>query len=457
VELRAQSDPVAHWRDIRSALRRSLDEASYSIWIEPLELKDWNGEGFVLEAPPSTQAWVAKRFRSVIESCAREVIGGTPGVRFAGEAPSAESSTHLSSGARIPDERSAISRTLNPRYSFEQFIIGDCNRLAHAAALAVAELPGQAYNPLFLHAPPGLGKTHLLHAIGNYVEQFGGGARVRYTTVEEFTNHFIAAIAGRTTERFKRTYRDVDVLLIDDVQFLASKVKTEEEFFHTFNALYENGRQLVFTADRLPSQLSGLSERLRERFEAGLVATLAPPDLATRITILRKRAALDGITLEDPTVPELIARRVTDHIRALEGALIRIVAHHSLTGLPLDARLAESVLDEIHPARPVAGANPQQRIRQAVCEFYELDPAELDSGSRTARINWPRQVAMRLTRELTEASLQEIGGDFGGRSHNTVLHACNRVAEQALVDNSVAAELTELRKRLGAPAADRHS
>ena len=457
MELRAQSDPVASWRDIRAALRRSLDDATYSIWIEPLELKDWNGDGFLLEAPPATQAWVAKRFRSVIESCAREVVGGEPGVRFAGEAPPAKSSTHDWQGARVPAEGPPVSRTLNPRYSFDQFIIGDCNRLAHAAGLAVAELPGQAYNPLFFHAPPGLGKTHLLHAIGNYVEHFGGGARVRYTTVEEFTNHFIAAIAGRTTERFKRTYRDADVLLIDDVQFLASKVKTEEEFFHTFNALYENGRQLVFTADRVPSKLSGLSQRLRERFEAGLVATLAPPDLATRIAILRKRATLDGITLEDPTVPELIARRVTDNIRALEGALIRIVAHHSLTGLPLDGRLAESVLDEIHPARPVGGGNTQQRIRQAVCEFYELDPAELESSSRAARINWPRQVAMQLTRDLTEASLQEIGGDFGGRSHNTVLHACNRVAERAVVDKSVAAELTELRKRLGAPAVDRPS
>ena len=238
----------------------------------------------------------------------------------------------------------------NPRYSFEQFIIGDGNRLAHAASLAVAELPGQAYNPLFLHAPPGLGKTHLLHAIGNYVIAFGGGATVRYTTVESFTNHFISALSTRSLDRFKHAYRDADVLLIDDVQFLASKAKTEEEFFHTFNALYETGRQLVLTCDRLPRQLVTVEERLRERFESGLVADIRPPDFATRVAILRKRAALDRIALADPQVLELIAERVVDNVRALEGALIRIVAYHSLTRQPIDSELARTVLDTMYPS-----------------------------------------------------------------------------------------------------------
>jgi chromosomal replication initiator protein len=293
--------------------------------------------------------------------------------------------------------------------------------------------------------------------VGNYVEQFGSGTRVRYTTVEEFTNHFISSLASRSVERFKRTYRDADVLLIDDVQFLASKAKTEEEFFHTFNALYETGRQLVFTADRLPAQLSGISERLRERFDAGLVATLAPPDLATRMTILRKRAALDGIELHDPAVPELIARRITDNVRALEGALIRIVAHHSLTGLPLDATLAAKVLDEIHPPAPAAGATVLERTRTAVRAFYEVSDEELGSSSRAARINWPRQVAMYLMRELSDASLQDIGAEFGGRSHGTVLHACQKVADQIVVDTTAAAELTELRKQVGGRPTDRPS
>ncbi len=215
--------------------------------------------------------------------------------------------------ARRPRQTSRPNRAraFNPRYSFHQFIIGDGNRLAHAAALAVAELPGQAYNPLFLHAPPGLGKTHLLHAIGNYVLAFGGGATVRYTTVEAFTNHFISALASRSIERFKHAYRDADVLLIDDVQFLASKAKTEEEFFHTFNALYETGRQLVLTCDRLPSQLPTVEERLRERFESGLVADINAPDFSTRVAILRKRVALDHIALANSDVLELIAERVT--------------------------------------------------------------------------------------------------------------------------------------------------
>jgi len=205
-------------------------------------------------------------------------------------------------------------------------VIGDGNRLAHAAALAVAEAPGQAYNPLFLHAPPGLGKTHLLNAIANYITTFEPATTVRYTTVEAFTNGFIAALKERRSKRFKHLYRDVDVLLIDDVQFLASKAKTEEEFFHTFNALYDSGRQLVITCDRLPSRLTGIEQRLRERFESGLVAHLTPPDLSTRLTILRKRAMLDNISIEDEGVLRLIAERVTDNVRSLEGALIRVVA-----------------------------------------------------------------------------------------------------------------------------------
>ena len=282
---------------------------------------------------------------------------------------------------RRPRASTSPPSALNPRYSFEQFIIGDGNRLAHAAALAVAELPGQAYNPLFLHAPPGLGKTHLLHAIGNYVLSFGGGAVVRYTTVEAFTNHFIRAIGSRSLDRFKQAYRNADVLLIDDVQFLASKAKTEEEFFHTFNALYENGRQLVLTCDRLPRQLVSVEERLRERFEAGLVAVIKPPDHATRVAILRKRAALDHIRITDVAVLELIADRITDNVRVLEGALIRIVAYHSLTQLPIDVRLARAVLDEIHP-RLETTATPStsvDEIQNAVASLLRpgAGPADL--------------------------------------------------------------------------------
>ena len=262
-------------------------------------------------------------------------MGAGVSVAFSGD-PAAAAHSALRQHGR---GSGGLAEDFNPRHTFDQFVIGDGNRLAHGAALAVAEAPGQAYNPLFLHAPPGLGKTHLLNAIANYITTFEPATTVRYTTVEAFTNGFIAALNGKALERFKHLYRDVDVLLIDDVQFLASKAKTEEEFFHTFNALYDSGRQLVLTCDRLPSRLTGIEQRLRERFESGLVAHLTPPDLSTRLTILRKRAMLDNIAIEDEAVLRLIAERVTDNVRSLEGALIRIVAQHSLTGRPIDAEL----------------------------------------------------------------------------------------------------------------------
>jgi chromosomal replication initiator protein len=408
-----------------------------------------DGAQLLLEAPPATQAWVAKRFGRILETCARSVIGPAITVAFAGA--SARSAAGARTGS-LPELD--ISEGFNPRYSFDQFIIGDGNRLAHAAALAVAEIPGQAYNPLFLHAPPGLGKTHLLHAIGNFVVAFGGGATVRYTTVESFTNNFISALGSRSLERFKHAYRDADVLLIDDVQFLASKAKTEEEFFHTFNALYETGRQLVLTCDRLPRQLVTVEERLRERFESGLVADIRPPDFATRVAILRKRAALDEIDVADVRVLELIAERVTDNIRTLEGALIRIVAHQSLTNRPLDLALAADVLEGIHPALP-KGTPSIGEIQTAVASYFEISVDDLVSASRAARVAWPRQVAIHLARELTDASLQDIGGAFGGRNHATVLHACKRVSERAGSAPESSTELRELTQQLQDRSADR--
>jgi chromosomal replication initiator protein len=395
----------------------------------------------LIDAPQATRPWLAKRFGRVLEACARDVFGPNFEVDLASrDAGGSAEATARPAGA---ESFTLEAHALNPRYSFNQFIIGDGNRLAHAAALAVAEHPGQAYNPLFLHAPPGLGKTHLLHAIGNYVRAFGGGARVRYTTVEAFTNHFIRALGSRSLDRFKQAYRDTDVLLIDDVQFLASKAKTEEEFFHTFNAVYETGRQLVLTCDRLPRQLVSVEERLRERFEAGLVATIRPPDFTTRVAILRKRAALDHVYIEDQSVLELIAERVTDNVRQLEGALIRVVAYHSLTQLPINARLAETVLDEIHP-RPRHQAVSVADIQAAVALQFGVTVTELTSSSRAARVSWPRQLAIHLARELTGSALQAIGEAFGGRNHATVLHACKRVEERVSNDQHAAQDLQEL-------------
>ncbi len=448
--LHAQPEPVSAWQKIRAELLRVVGESTFEIWFAAIEVKGWDGDLLLLQAPASTQSWVSDRFGRTLERCARQILGSAARVAFDGPK---ERATRAATRALTPPQPDSAA-IFNPRYSFDQFIIGQGNRLAHAAALAVSELPGQAYNPLFLHAPPGMGKTHLLHAIGNYVQAFGGGAVVRYTTAEAFTNHFIAALGSRALEPFKRAYRNVDVLLIDDVQFLASKAKTEEEFFHTFNALYESGRQLVLTCDRLPRALVSIEDRLRERFEAGLVADISPPDHQTRVAILCKRAQLDQISIADPGVLELIADRVDTNVRALEGALIRVVAHHSLTQRPIDVALAAEVMDVMYPASGSRGPSIEN-VKATVAGYYEISVAELISPSRSARVTWPRQVAIHLARELGIASLQVLGGAFGGRNHATVLHACKRVSQRMRDDQHAVDEIAEIRRRLRDCTADR--
>ena len=484
MELSAHTDIAPAWHEIRAELRRTLGESTYEIWLEPLEAEWLDNHLLLLKAPADTHSWVAKRFGRLLESTVRAVLGAEVRVAFAdphGTTLAGAGQPHATASPGATDADLVLG-ALNPRYSFDQFIIGDGNRLAHAAALAVAELPGQTYNPLFLHAPPGLGKTHLLHAIGNYVQAFAGGARVRYATAETFTNDFLSALGSRSLERFKRGYRTVDVLLIDDIQFLASKAKTEEEFFHTFNALHSADRQLVLTCDRLPRQMTGIEERLLERFEAGLVAELTPPDFPTRVAILRKRAALDRIHLTDHAVLELIAERVTDNVRTLEGALIRLVAYHSLSGRPIDLDLAETLLGPA-PSSPPTGSDPTTGgqphrgtsprpgtgspaasrspsiadIQTAVATRFGLSVEELLSTSRAARVTWPRQLAIHLTRQLTHASLQDIGQAFGGRNHATVVHACRRVAERLDVDGEANIDVAELAGALAGRRADRSS
>jgi chromosomal replication initiator protein len=445
LELPAHPELTPAWSKLRAELRRVVGDSTYELWLSPLEAKAWDGRVLSLQVPPDIGPWISRRFDHVIQRSVRAVLGDGARVEFG---------SMQSGQTRVQEPPFREPPPFNPRYSFDQFVIGEGNRLAHAAALAVAELPGQAYNPLFLYAPPGLGKTHLLHAIGNYVRDFGAGAVVRYTTAEAFTNHFLAALGSRSLNHFKQAYRDADLLLIDDVQFLASKAKTEEEFFHTFNALYETGRQLVLTCDRLPHQLIAVEERLRERFEAGLVANIVPPDFFTRLTILRKRAALDHITIDDSHVLELIAQRITSNVRALEGALIRVVAYHSLTGHPIDCDMTTRVLDGISPARDHRSLSIGT-IQRAVASYYEVSFDDLMSSSRRARVAWARQVAIHLTRQLTDLPLQAIGHGFGGRNHATVLHACKRVGDRLLSDGHVEIELRELTDGLASQQADR--
>lgn len=447
------------WRDLQEKLRSEVGDSIYAVWFSSLSVCSWDGAILVLSSKPGTERFLAERFGRTVERCARATLGDHVRVAFEGEAAAGAHKAIRDAGRHHVDPV-LRDQPFVPRYTFDQFIIGDGNQLAHAAALAVAEAPGATYNPLFLHSCPGLGKTHLLHAIGNYLSAYEPATTVRYTTVEAFTNDFLAALHGRALDQFKELYRTVDVLLIDDIQFLENKLKTEEEFFHTFNALYDSGRQLVLTCDRMPTQLTDLEQRLRERLEAGLVAHLSAPDLATRVAILQKRAEIDAIKVKDPEVFELIAERVTDNVRLLEGALIRVVAHHSLTGRPLDLALARDVLDELYPPVGVhigaQHAAPEQ-ITAAVASSFSLTPDDLVSSSRRARISWARQVAIYLCRELTDLSLDRIGQSFGGRNHATVLHACKRVQDRIVVNSDDAQTVDILIRQLAEHEADGHS
>ena len=440
--------PEHAWSEICARLRRAVPEATFALWLEPLQPVEATDVALVLAAPDERRrSWATGRFGRVLEAAATDVLGAGVAVDVVVDPGTARSrrARRAPTPAEDPDPVPAATSTFLPKLTFEQFVIGDANRLAHAAALAVAELPGQAYNPLFIYGPPGNGKTHLLHAIGNYVQAYGGGLTVRYATAEAFTNEFVTALHRGSVEAFKARFRHVDVLLVDDVQFLVAKAKTEEEFFHTFNALHETGSQLVLTCDRMPRDLDALEDRLRERFEAGLLTDIRAPDLATRLTILRKRAQHDGIDLADEDALVAIAERITDNIRVLEGALIRVVAFASLTGRPLDADLAHEVLDGLYPQRrPVRRSIDE--VQRATCEAFGITHEELLSTARAQRLAWPRQVAMYLARELTDQTLPAIGRAFGGRDHTTVLHACRRTAERIAADpeaNAVVRDLTE--------------
>jgi len=429
------------WAQMQAALRDRVGERTYGLWLAPLRAVALDGDTLALQGPPEVSAWASDRLGAALASAAEEVLGRSVAVAING----------ATSQAQPPPAAGEGASRLTPRYTFEQFVIGPSNRLAHAAALSVAEMPSQAYNPLFIYGPPGLGKTHLLHSVGNYVNAFGGGLVVRYATAEEFTNAFLAALQAHNQVEFKARYRGVDVLLIDDVQFMQRKTRSEEELFHTFNALYEAGSQLVITCDRLPGDLGDLEDRLRDRFASGLVTDIARPDLATRIAIVRKRAVHDGLELPDD-VTQLLAARVTTNIRALEGALTRLVAFASLTRRPFDADLTHDVLDHLGVERAAHRVVTIATIQEATCAHFGLTHTELLSRSRADRIVWPRQAAMYLAKELTEHSLPSIAREFAGRDHTTVLYACKRVAVHIAASPAAYADIAALTATLTAPA-----
>ncbi|MEL4504846.1 chromosomal replication initiator protein DnaA [Luteococcus sp. H138] len=348
--------------------------------------------------------------------------------------------------APLASSPSADLDRLNPKYTFETFVIGSSNRFAHAAAAAVAEAPGKSYNPLMIYGESGLGKTHLLHAIGHYVHNYYDRVRVKYVSTEELTNDFINAISDNRTAQFRRTYRDVDVLLIDDIQFLESKIQTQEEFFHTFNTLHNAQKQIVMTSDRPPKLLEALEPRLRSRFEWGLITDIQPPDLETRIAILKRMAATQNLTA-GPEVLEFIASKIQTNIRELEGALIRVTAFASLQRQEVDLDLAQIVLKDLIPEGTEAEVTPQL-IMNETAAYFGITLEELTGASRTHVLVTARQIAMYLCRELTDMSLPKIGQLFGGKDHTTVMHADRKIRELLRERRSVFNQVTELTNRI---------
>ncbi len=353
-------------------------------------------------------------------------------------------------GSGGPLSRSDEAHRLNPKYTFDTFVIGASNRFAHAAAVAVAEQPAKAYNPLFIYGESGLGKTHLLHAIGHYNRMLFAGAKVRYVSSEEFTNEFINSIRDDKAANFQRRYRDIDVLLVDDIQFLSGKVQTQEEFFHTFNTLHNANKQIVVTSDLPPKQLPDFEDRMRSRFEWGLITDIQPPDLETRIAILRKKTAHER-TVVDSEVLEFIASKIATNIRELEGALIRVTAFASLNRSPVDVSLAELVLKDLIADQhgPMITA---PLIMHQSAEYFNVSVNDLCGPSRTRPLVQARQVAMYLCRELTELSLPNIGKHFGGRDHTTVMHAKQKIAKNLAGDRTLYNQVAELTSRIKASA-----
>ena len=426
----------ALWQAVRKRLRASVPDSTWSLWIDPLEIVGAEGETLFLSAPEGIRAWSERRYSTLIAETLREVSPSFQHVSFA-PAPAGPAGGELD-----PD--------LNPSYTFERFVIGPGNRLAHGAALAVAEAPSEAYNPLFLHGPPGLGKTHLLAAIANYLRDNAPGLSVRYTTAESFTNEFVAALKSSGAEAFKARYRDIDVLLIDDVQFLQGKPATEEEFFHTFNALYESGSQLVLSADRIPSELSTLASRLRDRFEWGLTVAVEPPNLATRLTVLRRLVEEAGVELADSEALSELAARIDINVRQLHGALTRVIAHASLMAKPLSSELIAEVIPSIRRTEPAS----VEEIQQRVAEGFGISRAELVGSSRAATPLRARQIAIFLTRDLTDLSLPQIGRLYGGRDHTTVINSLRRVEARLDEDVELAEKVRELRGAIHNPVGE---
>jgi chromosomal replication initiator protein len=446
-----EMDAVQAWQSALGQLQMEMPKASFDTWVRDTQINSYENGLFTIAVRNAyARDWLESRLSSTVTRLLMGIMNRSVDVSFVVQ--STESAESVTEGAAISSGEASLGKedapatrqknsSLNPRYTFENFIVGPNNRLAHAAAQAVAENPAKAYNPLFLYGGVGLGKTHLLHAIGNYCQEHG--LNVLYVSSEEFTNDMIGAIRSHTTQAFREKYRSADVLLVDDIQFIAGKESTQEEFFHTFNTLHGQNKQIIVSSDRPPKSLVTLEERLRSRFEWGLTADIQLPDFETRLAILRSKSERLG-RIVPAEIMELIARRVQSNIRELEGALNRIVAFSDLSGMALTQQLAEVALADLLPQR---GDVKPGTVVDVVAKSFNLSVSRLLSPDRSHDVALPRQIAMYLMRE-TNISLPQIGQALGGRDHTTVMYACEKVADLLERDDRLRRQVVQIRQQL---------
>ncbi|MDV4150830.1 chromosomal replication initiator protein DnaA [Clostridium sp. AL.422] len=446
------NDLKSLWEKTLNIIKGEMSEVSFNTWIKSCEPISISSNTIKISVPNSfTQDILEKRYKDLVVNSIEAACSKAYSVDFIVASDIQEVAEKEEKNIKGDDKSSVnvndeMSSTLNPKYTFDSFVIGNSNRFAHAASLAVAEAPAKAYNPLFIYGGVGLGKTHLMHAIGHYALQNNSSAKVVYVSSEKFTNELINAIRDDRNEEFRNKYRNVDILLIDDVQFIAGKERTQEEFFHTFNELHDANKQIILSSDRPPKEIPTLEDRLRSRFEWGLIADIQPPDFETRMAILKKKADVEKLNVANE-VMVYIATKIKSNIRELEGALIRIVAYSSLTNRPITVELASEALKDII-------SNKQNKnvtidlIQDVVSAYFNLRVEDLKSQRRTRNVAYPRQIAMYLSRKLTDMSLPKIGEEFGGRDHTTVIHAYEKISDNLKTDESLQHTVNDITKKL---------
>ena len=418
------------WDQIRDYLRLKVSAENYNNWLKGTTFAGLDGTTLFVTVPDrETRAWLEREFPVMIRSAIQELALPVKQVTYEAEATRGPMNQAMARVENSDPESAAGS--LNPKFTFDTFVVGACNQFAHAAARSVATNPSRSYNPLFLYGGVGMGKTHLMHAIGRELMDKHGSMRIIYTSSERFMNEMIACIRTERMQQFHQRYREADVLLVDDIQILGTKERTQEEFFHTFNELHDHQKQIVISSDSPPKEIPGLVERLRSRFEWGLIADIQAPDLETKMAILDKKAEAENIHLPDD-VRSFMASKTKSNVRELEGALVKLIAYSSLTGTPINLHMAQQVLK--HLVHVQDRRVTMDSIQKAVAEHFQLKPAQLKEKSNTKKIVYPRQVAMYLVKELTSASLPEIGRAFGGKHHTTVIHSVNKIEKERHID-----------------------